>query len=62
MWSSARHGFKDEAVLYDNNPQPYAALFIMNADGSQQTQLTDSRWEDAMPRLLPQAKSLPKGN
>jgi hypothetical protein len=24
MWSSARFGFKDEAVLYDDVPQPYA--------------------------------------
>ena len=62
MWSSARFGFKDEAVLYDKNPQPYAALFIMKADGSEQTQLTDSRWEDAMPRLLPKTRSLPKGD
>lgn len=62
MWSSSRNGFKDEAALYDNNPQPYASLFIMNADGSGQTQLTDSRWEDAMPRLLPKVRSLPKGN
>lgn len=62
LWSSSRYGFKDEAVLYENNPQPYAALFIMKADGSEQTQLTDSRWEDAMPRLLPKTKSLPKGN
>lgn len=61
MWSGARYGFKDEAVLYDKNPQPYAALFIMKADGSEQTQLTDSRWEDAMPRLLPKTRSLPKG-
>jgi Tol biopolymer transport system component len=62
MWSSSRYGFKDEAVLYDNNPQPYAVVFIMKADGSEQTPLTDSRWEDSMPRLLPKTKSLPKGN
>jgi Tol biopolymer transport system component len=61
IWSSGRYGFKDEAVLYDNNPQPYAALFIMNADGSGQTQLTDSKWEDAMPKLIPNTRSLPKG-
>jgi Tol biopolymer transport system component len=62
LWSSSRNGFKDEAVLYENNPQPYAALFIMKADGSEQSQLTDSRWEDAMPRLLPKTRLLPKGN
>ena len=48
-------------MLYDNNPQPYAALFIMNADGSGQTQLTDSKWEDSMPKLIPKTRSLPKG-
>jgi Tol biopolymer transport system component len=49
LWSSARDGFKDEAVLYDNSPQPYAEIFIMNEDGSSQRPLTNSRWEDAMP-------------
>ena len=61
MWSSARFGFKDEAVVYDDVPQPYAQIFIMKADGAGQTQLTDTRWEEAMPRLLPKTKSLPKG-
>jgi hypothetical protein len=61
MWSSARFGFKDEAVLYDDNSQPYAQIFIMKADGTEQTQLTDTRWEEAMPRLLPKTKLLPKG-
>ena len=61
MWSSARFGFKDEAVLYDDVPQPYAQIFIMRGDGTEQTQLTDTRWEEAMPRLLPKTKSLPKG-
>ena len=28
MWSSARFGFKDEAVVYDDVPQPYAQIFI----------------------------------
>jgi Tol biopolymer transport system component len=53
LWSSGRYGFKDEAAMYDNNPQPYAALFMMKADGSEVRQLTDSRWEDAMPRFVP---------
>ena len=53
MWSSSRYGFKDEAVSYDNNPQPYAAIFIMKPDGTGLRQLTDSRWEDAMPRFVP---------
>ncbi len=55
MWSSSRNGFKDEAALYDNNPQPYASLFMMGLDGSGLRQLTDSRWEDAMPRFVPRA-------
>ena len=48
FFSSSRAGFKDEAALYDNSPQPYAQVFIMNADGSGQHQVTDSRWEDSM--------------
>jgi Tol biopolymer transport system component len=52
LWSSARNGFKDEAPLYDNSPQPYAEIFIMNADGSSQRSLTDNRWEDAMPAFV----------
>jgi hypothetical protein len=58
MWSSGRYGFKDEAALYDNNPQPYASIFIMKADGTEQRQLTDSRWEDAMPRFVPKTGQL----
>jgi Tol biopolymer transport system component len=57
MWSSARYGFKDEAALYDNCPQPYAAIFIMKPDGTELRQLTDSRWEDAMPRFVPKPAS-----
>lgn len=53
IWSSSRNGFKDEAVLYDNNPQPYASLFIMELDRTGLRQLTDSKWEDAMPRFVP---------
>jgi Tol biopolymer transport system component len=48
FFSSSRAGFKDEIYLYDNSPQPYAQVFIMNADGSNQHQVTDSRWEDSM--------------
>lgn len=53
MWSSGIYGFKDEAALYDNTFQPYGAIFIMNADGSNKRQLTDSAWEDSMPRFVP---------
>ena len=35
LFSSARLGFRDESPLYDASPQPYAELFIMNADGTE---------------------------
>jgi Tol biopolymer transport system component len=55
LWSSARYGFKDEAPLYDNSFQPFAQIFIMKADGSDQRALTYSRWEDSMPAIVPSA-------
>jgi len=55
LWSSARYGFKDEAPLYDNSFQPFAQIFIMRADGSDQHALTYSRWEDSMPAIVPPA-------
>ena len=33
--------------------QQYGQIFIMNADGSEKRMLTDSRWEDSMPLLVP---------
>jgi Tol biopolymer transport system component len=53
LWTSARYGFKDEASLYDNAFQPFAQIFMMNADGSDQRVLTRSRWEDSMPAIVP---------
>ena len=46
MFSSSRLGFKDEAPLFDDQPQPYGEMFVMRADGSEQRQLTDNQWED----------------
>ena len=51
LWNSGIYGFKDEAALYDNTFQPYGGIFTMNADGSDKRQLTDSPWEDGMPRF-----------
>ena len=57
LFSSARLGFKDEAPLYDEIPQPYGELFVMNADGSAQRPLTDNQWEDATPAWAPVSTS-----
>ncbi len=53
LWNSAMHGYRDEAVLYDNTFQPYGQVFIMNADGSNKRQITDSPWEDSTPQYVP---------
>jgi len=57
LYMGTRSGFKDEAPMYDNSPQPYAQIFIMNADGTRTRQLTDSRWEDSMPIYMPQPRA-----
>lgn len=46
MFSSSRFGFKDEAPLFDGQPQPYGEIIVMRADGSDQRPLTDNQWED----------------
>lgn len=56
LWSSGIYGFKDEAVLYENNFQPYGTVFIMNSDGTNKRQLTDSRWEDSMAKFVAATK------
>ena len=53
LWSSSRFGFRDEAPLTIGQPQPYAELFIMNADGSNQQRLTDNKYEDGTPAWVP---------
>jgi Tol biopolymer transport system component len=52
LWNSGMYGWRDEAALYDNTFQPYAPIFIMNADGTGKRPLTDSPWEDAMPQFI----------
>ena len=58
LWNSGMHGWRDESALYDNTFQPYAPIFIMNADGSGRRPLTDSPWEDAMPQFIPVRSAL----
>ncbi len=53
LYNSAEHGYRDEAVLYDNTFQPYGQVYIMNADGSNKRQITDSPWEDSTPQYVP---------
>lgn len=42
-------GFTNESLMYDNSPQPYAQIFIMDPDGIRIRQLKESKWEDSMP-------------
>ena len=53
LWSSSRFGYKDESPLVINQPQPYAELFVMDADGSNQRPLTDNQYEEGTPAWLP---------
>jgi Tol biopolymer transport system component len=53
LFSSSRFGYKDESPLTINQPQPYAELFIMDADGSNQRALTDNRYEEGTPAWVP---------
>ena len=53
LWSSGFYGFRDECALYDNTFQPYGQIWIMDADGGDKRQITDSIWEDSMPLYVP---------
>jgi Tol biopolymer transport system component len=54
IFSSSRLGFRDEAPLYEPiSSQPYAELFIMGFDGSNQHPITDDKWEQGTPASVP---------
>ena len=55
-FSSSRYGFKDEAPLFDDQPQPYGEIFVMRADGTRQRPLTDNQWEDGPGTWQPTGK------
>ena len=58
LFSSSRLGFRDEAPLYDGAPQPYAELFVMKADGSNQRPITEDKWEEGTPAWVPKSIAL----
>jgi TolB protein len=55
-FSSARMGFKDEALNTDS-PQPYGEIFVMRDDGTRVQQLTDNQWEEGTPAWLPWSRT-----
>ena len=52
-FTSEGNGFKDEAALHPNNPQPYGDLYVMRADGSDVRRLTDNQFEEGTPNWAP---------
>jgi Tol biopolymer transport system component len=57
VFGSSRQGFKDEGMLNEGGPQPNGELFVMRADGSEVSQLTDNQWEDACPAWRPEPRA-----
>lgn len=53
VFTSSRFGFRDEAPLYDDSPQPYLELFIMRDDGKDPQPLSNDKWEDNTPAWVP---------
>lgn len=58
-FSSARMGFKDEALNTDS-PQPYGEIFVMRYDGTHVEQLSDNQWEEGTPAWLPSNRTTPR--
>lgn len=53
LWSSGSSGWKNEAANYDVAEQPYGSIWVMDADGGNKQQLTDSLWEDGLGLYIP---------
>jgi Tol biopolymer transport system component len=53
LFSSSRLGYRDESPLYDAAPQPFAELFVMKADGTDQHAISDDKWEEGTPAWVP---------
>ncbi|MBM3753113.1 MAG: hypothetical protein FJW38_03940 [Acidobacteria bacterium] len=56
LFTSDRHGFHDEAPLYDGLTAPNAELFIMDFDGKKQTRLTANKWQEGTSAWQPGAR------
>jgi Tol biopolymer transport system component len=48
-FASARGGFRDESALNPNNPQSYADIYVMRADGTHVRRVTDNQFEEGSP-------------
>ena len=42
-------GFKDERALSEDLSQPYGEIFVIRANGTHLTRLTDQQWEVGTP-------------
>jgi TolB protein len=55
-FASARGGFKDEIPIGEGGQQGAGDIFVMRADGSEVTQLTDDAFEEATPAFAPRGR------